>query len=108
MMSESIAPVRLQLKRDEKLTIDWSDGQQSEISIGALRRNCPCAGCRELRQHMSKSRLTVLPTATEGPVTVVKAEPVGNYAIRLTWSDGHDTGIYSYTFLRSLMRGDAR
>lgn len=97
-------PVKLKLKRDERLTVDWSDGRQTQLTIKQLRRACPCATCKDLRQQMSKSRLTVLPTtatATE-PLTVARADLVGNYALRLTWSDGHDKGIYSFVYLREL------
>ena len=38
----------------------------------------------------------------EGPVTVVSAEPVGNYALRLQWSDDHGSGIYSFAYLREI------
>lgn len=102
-MSDLITPTNLKLKKDEKLSIDWSDGTHSEFTIAMLRKFCPCASCKELRQQMSRSRLTVLPPGTRsGPVIVEKAEMVGNYALRLTWSDGHATGIYSFSYLREL------
>ena len=99
------APTKLKLKRDEGLTIDWSDGQQTRYTIAQLRRACPCATCKTLREQMSKSRLTVLPvtsSAATGPLSVTSAELVGNYALRVVWSDGHDKGIYSFSFLREL------
>lgn len=103
-MADLVTPTNLKLKKDEKLSIDWSDGTHSEFTIAKLRKFCPCAACKELRQQMSKSRLTVLPPGTGqgGPIVVQAAELVGNYALRLTWSDGHATGIYSFTYLREL------
>ena len=96
-------PRRLHLKRDEQLTVEWDDGATSVYPIGQLRRQCPCAGCKELRKKLKSNRLTVLGVASDdAPVTVEKAEAVGNYALRLTWSDGHATGIYSFAYLRSL------
>lgn len=97
-------PVKLKLKRDTALTIDWSDGVQSVYPIAKLRRGCPCATCKTLRESMSKSRLTVLPqtSGTDAPLTVATAELVGNYALRVVWSDGHDKGIYSFAYLRAL------
>lgn len=98
-----ITPTNLKLKKDEKLSIDWSDGTHCAFTIQKLRKFCPCAACKGLREQMGKNRLTVLPPATgTGPVIVEKAEMVGNYAIRLTWSDGHATGIYSFAYLREL------
>lgn len=97
-------PTNLKLKKDEKLSIDWSDGTHSEFTVAKLRKFCPCAACKDLRKEMSTNRLTVLPpgTVVDGPIVVEKAELVGNYAIRITWSDGHATGIYSFTYLREL------
>jgi DUF971 family protein len=98
-----LTPTKLQLKRDEKLTIQWSDGETSELPIRDLRRACPCASCKELRQQQAKTRLVVM-KATDGPVAVADAKLVGNYAINLTWTDGHASGIYSFEYLRSLTR----
>ena len=53
---------------------------------------------------MAKNPLTVLPASAvaKGPLTAVGAELVGNYAIRITFSDGHDTGIFSWEYLREI------
>ena len=97
-----MTPTKLQLKRDEKLTIHWSDGQASELTIHQLRRACPCAKCKELKQQMAKTRLAVLPSTGSAPIAVSEAKLVGNYAINVTWTDGHASGIYSFEYLRSL------
>lgn len=97
------APTKLKLKRDEKLTITWDDQTQTEISVRDLRKHCPCATCKELREKMSKSRLTVLPSSGDvGPIAVAEAKLVGGYALNVTWNDGHASGIYSFEFLRTL------
>lgn len=63
----------------------------------------PSADARDLRERMAANPLTVLPaTAAVGPLTAVDAELVGRYAIRIRFSDGHDTGIYSWRYLRQL------
>src|SRR2546423_2649 len=100
-------PLRLNLKRSEHLTIDWPDGLVSIYPIALLRKLCPCAECRTLREEEAKRKnpLRILKSAPDQPVqpmSVVKAEKVGNYAIRLEWSDGHSTGIYSFTYLREI------
>ena len=102
-MSTPTTPTKLQLKRDEKLTIHWSDGQLSELTIRQLRRSCPCASCKELKAQQAKTRLVVMKEST-GPIAVAEAKLVGNYALNITWSDGHAAGIYSFDYLRSLTR----
>lgn len=65
----------------------------------------PSADARELRREMARNPLTVLPSSagkTKGPLTAVNIEFVGNYAIRIKFSDGHETGIYSWKYLREI------
>ncbi|MEC9373443.1 MAG: DUF971 domain-containing protein [Planctomycetota bacterium] len=96
-------PVRLDLKKDEGLTVEWAEGGESFFPIAYLRRMSPSAEARELRREMEKNPLTVLPGArSQGPLRAESAELVGNYAIRLTFSDGHRTGIYSWEYLREI------
>jgi len=95
-------PLKLSLQKDRQLTIDWSDGRQSVYPIAYLRRFCPCAACRVERDNPPKSRLHVLKGDFSKPLSVVSAEPVGNYAIRLHWSDNHASGIYSYAYLSEI------
>jgi DUF971 family protein len=97
-------PTRLNLKKDEKLEIDWQDGQKSVYAISYLRSMCPCAQCKALReeQRQRKSLLRVLPGNYSQPLTAIGAELVGNYAIRIDWSDQHGTGIYSFEYLREI------
>ncbi len=100
----SLAPVHLDLKKDRGLTVQWADGTASYYSVAYLRRMSPSADMRQLRDQMAKNPLTVLPSrgSASGPLVVLDAELVGNYAIRLRFSDGHDTGIYSWTYLREI------
>lgn len=99
-------PKRLTLKKDQQLEIQWQDGQVSIYPIAYLRQQCPCAQCRQQRAEQQaakgKVRLQVLSRAPTGPVVITDAQRVGNYAIRLVWSDGHDTGIYSYHYLHQI------
>ncbi len=102
-MSELLIPTKLSLKKDSDLTITWPDGTATVYPVVYLRLKCPCATCKQLRESQKKSRLTVLPTNfSSGPVTVIKAEMVGNYAIQITWSDNHGSGIYSFSYLREI------
>ena len=98
-------PVDIELDRGRELRITWGDGVRSVIPLTLLRRLCPCAACRDLREEgFASSPLRVIPQPEEQKGTVVadKAELVGNYALRITWQDGHDAGIYEYGFLWAL------
>lgn len=92
----------MKLKRELGLELAWPDGLAATISLKALRAGCPCAGCRELRKQIQKSRLTVLKDSGDAPLVATSAELVGNYALRIEWSDGHNTGLYSFEQLREL------
>lgn len=98
------SPKKMDLKKDRGLTIQWADGSTSYYSIAYLRKYSPSADARQLREEMKRNPLTVLPAnfGQGGPLTAVGAELVGNYAIRITFSDGHDTGIYSWDYLREI------
>jgi DUF971 family protein len=108
----SPTPKSLNLKRTESLEIVWSDDRHSTYSISLLRTMCPCAQCRIVRtgtdphsltpQQPKKSSLTILPGNFSEPLSVLHAELVGNYALRIDWSDQHNSGIYSFAYLREL------
>lgn len=98
-------PSKLDLKKDRGLTVEWSDGTTSYYSIAYLRRMSPSADARELRAEQAKNPLTVLPSRSAGgagPLSALTAELIGNYALRIRFSDGHDTGIYSWSYLREI------
>jgi DUF971 family protein len=98
-------PVHLDLKKDRGLTVQWADGTSSYFSIPYLRKMSPWAETRHLREEMARNPLTVLPQSAahrSGPLTAMDAELVGNYALRIRFSDGHDTGIYSWKYLREI------
>lgn len=102
--TESAHPVTFELNRKEGLAIRWSDGMEAMIPLPVLRRVCPCATCRAEREARRLNPLHVLrgPAGGEDSVIVASAELAGNYALRVTWRDGHDTGIYDFGLLRVL------
>ena len=102
-------PKAIDLKKDRGLTLQWADGSSSYYSIPYLRKMSPSAEMRGLREEMARNPLTVLPANfgnARGPLTATGAELVGNYAIKITFSDGHDAGIYSWDYLRSIDPAD--
>lgn len=108
-MTPQTTPIRLNLKKDEKLEIDWQDGLKSVYTISILRSMCPCAQCKTLRaeQKQRKTLLNVLPGNYSKPLSATHAELVGNYALRIDWSDEHGTGIYSFEYLRDMAPASA-
>jgi DUF971 family protein len=104
-MQASVIPAKLDVKKDKGLTIVWADGVTSSLDLAMLRSACPCARCKEERTQSKKSLLRVLPGNDTEDLKIAAAELVGNYAIRLIWTDGHDLGIYSFVFLRELGDG---
>ena len=103
-LTPQITPVTLNLKKDEKLEIQWQDGLRSVYSISYLRTMCPCATCKTVREEEKgkRSLLRILPGNFAQPITAVSAELVGGYALKIEWSDQHSTGIYSFQFLREI------
>jgi len=83
----------------ENLIIDWGNDNNVKISFRHLRKNCPCASCMTEREHQSKDYIRIY---NQDQIMLNKIEKVGNYALKLTWNDGHATGIYEYSFLKRL------
>ena len=98
-------PVHLDLKKDKGLTIEWADGTKSSYPIAYLRKKSPSADNRKLQEEMANNPLAVLPASVsrhEGPIRAEDAQFVGNYAIRIFFSDGHSAGIYTWEYLRKI------
>jgi DUF971 family protein len=102
-------PTNIRKKDAATLQIDWDDGHISLYGLKELRRSCPCATCREARSVASTNPLRIL-SAQEviaPDLDLQQAEVVGRYAISFLWTDGHNTGIYSFDFLRQLCQCEA-
>ena len=94
-------PTKLTREGDNSLAIEWSDGQRRVYSIAQLREQCPCATCREQRSAPAPL-LPVLKPQAARPLAIAGMKPVGNYAYSIEFSDGHDTGIFTFERLREL------
>ena len=84
------------LKGNRQIQFAWTDGHRGVFEADYLRGWCPCAMCQG---HEARELVYQPP---KRPVTMVRIEPVGNYAINITFSDQHATGIYRFDFLRDL------
>ncbi len=85
-----------------KLRIVWADGHDSRYPFELLRNHCPCAVCVDEWTGKRKNLILLLPS----DFRALGINPVGNYAIQVSWSDGHNTGIYSFSSLRELCSCD--
>jgi len=98
--SESATIVKVEPNTPAKmLKFTWSDGKQSVVTFADLRFYCPCAHCVD--EHSGKR--TLKREDVKNDVAALKVTTVGNYALSVDWSDGHNTGIYSYDYLRRIL-----
>ena len=108
MPSADPKSVKVQLQAGTGVEIEWKDGHLSHYSFPFLRDACPCALCDEERgkagrepgqpPHVKAGELVMFKAAAKP----VSAEPVGKYALKFKWNDGHELGIYSWQFLRDV------
>lgn len=88
---------------DAYLAITWQGGHESLLTFPLLRDACPCAQCKGEPDLLG--RVTLLAKEMERSATsqqLVGMKPVGRYGIQLIWGDGHNTGIYTFAYLRRL------
>ena len=100
--------VKVSITTGTGVNIAWNDGHSSHYSFQFLRDACPCAMCNEEREKSGR-RPGESPKLAPGALPMFKAtarpvsaEGVGKYAIKFSWNDGHDLGIYSWKLLREL------
>jgi DUF971 family protein len=99
-------PEHIAISKSRGINIDWKDAHHSTYELVYLRDHCPCAGCTGAHGTEPRPKTGVQPGNPFQMYTrklkMDEVEPVGNYAIRIKWSDGHATGIYSYEHLRKI------
>jgi DUF971 family protein len=82
------------MAEERRLRITWSDGHVGDYPWAYLRGWCPCAMCQG---HGGERRYIHAENSD-----LMRISVVGNYALQLVWGDGHETGIYSYRYLRDI------
>ena len=80
---------------ETELIIEWKDGKECTYNLLMLRKKCPCAICRG-----GHGVTTVRTTDHITNIRLAAWKRVGRYALGITWSDGHDAGIFTYDELR--------
>lgn len=94
----AIEPREIKQEGDAGLRITWADNHVSNYRAAQLRRACPCAQC----VNEWTGQRVLKPESITEELTINDLSLVGRYAINFRWSDGHETGIYSFRYLREL------
>ena len=93
-----IEPREIKQEDDFTVRIKWADDRECRYRAAELRRSCPCAQC----VNEWTGERTLKPENISEETEIRDLSLVGRYAINFRWSDGHETGIYSFRFLREL------
>jgi DUF971 family protein len=93
-----VAPTSIAQAGPDRLRIVWKDGHESLYPVRLLRLACRCAHC--IDEHTGQPILR--PDSVPADVRPVRISGVGRYALAFAWSDGHDSGIYTFESLRAL------
>lgn len=106
-------PEHIAISKSKGIKIDWKDGHHSDYELGYLRDECPCATCTGAHGTAPQKTNYAAPQKPDPfkmytpTLKMLNVEPVGGYAIRVDWSDGHGSGIYSFDYLRSICSCEA-
>ncbi|HZI49893.1 MAG TPA: DUF971 domain-containing protein [Pyrinomonadaceae bacterium] len=95
---QAIEPTEILQESNSQLRITWADGRVCDYASAFLRRACPCAQCVD---EWTGER-TLKPQTIAEDIEIGDLSIVGRYALNFRWSDGHETGIYSFQYLRDL------
>ena len=91
-------PKKISISSSDDLIIEWNDGKISKINKYLLRKSCPCAICEVERDKNHHDYNMFRGDKTEiADITVV-----GKHAIKITWKDGHNAGMYEFYYLIDL------
>ena len=107
---DAVTPAKVRVMQSEGtgVSIDWKDGHRSSWNFAWLRLACPCATCNEEREKSGRKPGEPKPKAGgllvlyEAPPRPLEVTPVGKYAIKFKWNDSHESGIYSWDYLRRM------
>ena len=93
-----IEPIQIVEESESEISIKWSDDADTRYSAVQLRRACPCAGC--VNEWTGEKMLDAASIPED--LSITSTSIVGRYALNFHFSDDHDTGIYSFKYLRDL------
>ena len=93
-----IQPIQIIEESESDILIKWSDDTESRFTAAQLRRACPCAAC--VNEWTGEKMLD--PASIPDDLTVEKTALVGRYALNFQFSDRHETGLFSFKYLRDM------
>jgi DUF971 family protein len=99
-MNTRIEPANIAIIGNE-LAIAWNDGAESYLTLETLRRSCPCASCcgePDALGNIERPEVHLTPSSFE----LRGWQLIGGYAFQPAWADGHNTGLFSFNYLRKL------
>ena len=99
----AVEPREIMQEGEGALRVTWADGRVCRYGAAALRRACPCAQC----VNEWTGERVLRPESVAEDLTIADLDLVGRYALNFRWSDGHETGIYSFRYLRELCEKEA-
>lgn len=113
--ADAVTPKKVRVMKTEGtgIEIEWKDGHHSAWAFLWLRNACPCATCHDERDKagrpvgVPKPKAQTLLVMYEAPPRPVEVTPVGKYALKFKWNDGHESGIYSWEYLRRVCQCEA-
>ena len=98
MSTASTSPVEIETLKNKGLRIRWADQHEANYPFPALREACQCASCVD--EWSGEKKITRSQIADDIHTKHIEAK--GRYAISIHWTDGHDTGIYPFDYLRKI------
>jgi DUF971 family protein len=94
-------PIQISEDSETQISIEWSDGRKDVLQAAVLRRRCPCASC--IDEWTGQKRL--VDSSVPDDLRITDLSLVGRYALNVTFSDGHNTGLYTFETLRDIGGG---
>jgi DUF971 family protein len=93
------SPSNVRVHKEERiLELVWSDSEVSRLPFQRVRQNCRCAACVD----EFTGRQVLDPESVPADLGLLEVSLCGNYALRIRWSDQHDSGLFTWNHLRSI------
>ncbi|MEZ6014686.1 MAG: DUF971 domain-containing protein [Planctomycetota bacterium] len=99
--SEALTPTRIGRRDPARIVLEWRDGQVGDLPAAVVRRACPCARC----VHEVTGERLLDPASIPDDLRHESVELVGRYALGIRFADGHQTGIFTWAYLRRIAEG---
>jgi DUF971 family protein len=100
-------PLQIKVLDKAFLSINWDDKSESKIGLKYLRDECPCANCKGETILLKTYRPPKPSIINTEMYKIQNIQQVGGYAIQISWKDGHNTGIYSWEYLKKLAKDES-